>query len=454
LDWDYTLTTFSPTTGALREKWPFRSSGHEWNHDTLLGAGFPMGTGRMGLFFNYVAKRGDFSGHENEFDNGSTFFHQYNLESDLDAFSLRLLYGLPIGNIKLGGEVELAYRNEENESFFNRDFGGGTRIFKENTPFGEWQESRNLFPFEFPYDSHYWETLLKGSLEGTFDPAKFAFTMKVGFILSGDNKLSHSRVIAPAGITSFIDMDGDVKGWNIESEFWLRYFLSKDLSLPFLAKIGYQKKTRDGSGQGFGLLYQNQNFDYREKESFFQLKIGGGLDKELIKGTRVAAGIYYAYLEDKYNYDILRQPFLPSFSLDHSAYPKHQENQLTLKLTGEKEFSPSFTMRMGINLFYGWVKENFNVDYNSPFILPSSQMFNDSISLDGHHWGIGLSLGGTMKFQRFTIEPFLGLGYQALDLDGDGARTASPFPGVFNRSLEMDKLMKDWSIGGGLSIKY
>ncbi len=72
--------------------------------------------------------------------------------------------------------------------------------------------------------------------------------------------------------------------------------------------------------------------------------------------------------------------------------------------------------------------------------------------LNGGHWGVALSLGGTVKFQRYNIEPFFNLGYQKQDLNGDGDRiTNLPF---FNRSLEMDKLMKDWSIGGGFSVKF
>jgi hypothetical protein len=189
-------------------------------------------------------------------------------------------------------------------------------------------------------------------------------------------------------------------------------------------------------------------------EKSFQVKIGGGLDKELFKGTKIAAGIYYAFLQERYNYDILRQPFLPSFYLDQSEYPDHKEHQLTLKLTGEKELSPSFTMRMGINLFYGWVKESFNASKLGMTILPLPTNFYDSISLDGYHWGIALSLGSTVKFQRFTIEPFFGLGYQALNLDGDGYRSATQVRLGFDRLLEMDKLMKDWSIGGGVSIKF
>ena len=464
LDWDYTLNTFTPGTGTLREQWPFRGSGDEIKHDALLGTTFPLGSGRMGLFFNYVGKRGDFSGHENEFDNGSNFFHEYDLKSDLDAFSFRLLYGLPLGNIKIGGlpmgifkfggEIALAYRNEENKSFFNRDFGGGTRIFKENSPFGEWQESRNTLPFEFPYDSRYWEVFLKASLGGSFGPAMFAFTPKVGFTFAADNRLEHERSIYPAGIFSFIEMDGGVKGCSIESDFWLRYALSKDLSLPFLGRIGYQKKTWDGSGQGFGFLYQDQIFDYKVKESSFYAEIGGGLDKEFMKGTRIASGIYYDYLHEKNGYSILRTPpGVPNFNLDQFDYPSHKEHRFTLRVTGEKELSPLFTMRMGINLFYGWVKESFSMSYRGS-VIPVPRRIDDSISLNGSHWGIGLSLGGTVRFQRYSIEPFFNVGYQKQDLDGDGERIASPAPGVFNRSLEMDKLMKDWSIGGGFSIKF
>lgn len=455
LDWDYTLTTF---TGFLREQWPFRGSGDEIKHDALVGAALPLGSGRMGLFFNYVGKRGDFSGRENEFNNGSTYFHEYDLKSDIDAFTFRLLYGLPLGNVKLeglplgilkfGGEIALAYRNEENSSFFNRDLGGGARIFKDNSPFGQWQESRNTLPFEFPYDSHYWEVFLKASLGGTFGPASFAFTPKVGFTFAADNKLDHERLIYPAGIYSFIEMDGTVRGWSIESDFWLRYALSKDLSLPFLTRIGYQKKTRDGSGQGFGFLYQNQLFDYKVKEESFWFEIGGGFDNEFKKGTRIASGIYYDYINDTNGYSILRTPPGINFDLDQADYPSHKEHRFTLKATGEMELSPSFSMRVGINLFYGWAKEKFSMSRIG--VLPAR--LDDSISLNGSNWGIGLSLGGTVKFQRYIIEPFFNVGYQKQDLDGDGERFSN-IPGL-NRSLEMDKMMNDWSIGGGFSIKF
>jgi len=103
-----------------------------------------------------------------------------------------------------------------------------------------------------------------------------------------------------------------------------------------------------------------------------------------------------------------------------------------------------FAMRMGLNFFYGWVKEDFKFNYadNTPF------SFLDNISLDDSRWGIGASLGGTVKFERFSLEPFVGGGYQKLKLDGDGFDTS--YPSV----IESDKLKKEWFIGGGFSIKF
>jgi hypothetical protein len=101
----------------------------------------------MGLFFKYAGKDNDYSGSENEWRSGTLYFHQYNFLSDLDEFALRLLYGLPMGGFKLGGEIQLAYRSEENGIFFNGDQGGGVRRFWWNNPFGEEDPQRNLFPF-------------------------------------------------------------------------------------------------------------------------------------------------------------------------------------------------------------------------------------------------------------------------------------------------------------------
>jgi hypothetical protein len=100
-DWDYTLTSFD-SGGVLQTRWPFRGAGDEQEHDALLGTAFPLGPGRTGLFFQYSGKRGSYDGKENEFYFGDNLFHTYRLGSELDAFSLRILYGFPAGGTKLG----------------------------------------------------------------------------------------------------------------------------------------------------------------------------------------------------------------------------------------------------------------------------------------------------------------------------------------------------------------
>ena len=60
--------------------------------------------------------------------------------------------------------------------------------------------------------------------------------------------------VMTSGGSEFVNMDGDVKGWNIGGDLWLRVPLAKDLSVPMLVKVDYQKKTRDGDGPGNAVL--------------------------------------------------------------------------------------------------------------------------------------------------------------------------------------------------------
>lgn len=64
----------------------------------------------------------------------------------------------------------------------------------------------------------------------------------------------------------------------------------------------------------------------------------------------------------------------------------------------------------------------------------------------------GASMRGTVKFQRLTLEPFINAGYQKLALKGDGKRAAAS--GAITNLWEMDKPRQEWSISGGLSIKF
>lgn len=439
-DWNHNRSYFTPFGNDLN---PIENSGHEQEHNSLLGAAFPLGPGRMGLFLEYAGKRGDFRGRNNEFFDPDSYFHRFKFKNDLDSFALRLLYGLPMGGFKLGGEIQLAYRLEENKTFINEDLGFQ---FYWNSPLGNYFQWINLHQFLFPYDAKYWEGIIKGSLKGAIGPAKIVLTLKGGLIFWGDNKY---KAFAEGTMGSgSVDASGDVKGWNIGSDFWLRYPLSKDLSFPFLVKINYREKTRDASGWGMGSIFSlgvSGSGSYKNEEKSLQIEAGGGLEKELKKGARIATGIYYNYLKNKDNFE--GQGFDDTGywgMVDHSKYPDQAEHRIILRLAGEKELTSMFAMRIGLNIFYGWVKEDFN------FNFADSTPFNylDHTSLGGSRWGIGAFLGGTIKFERFSIEPFVGGGYQKLKLDGDGFETSYP------STIDTDKLKKEWSVGGGVSIKY
>ena len=450
-DWDYTLKIFAP---FLLERDPYRTSGDEWEHNALLGAAMPLGPGRMGIFFNYAGKRGDYDGTNHQETLGPVFYHSYKMESDLDSFALRLLYGLPMGKFKLGGEIQLAYRREENKTSITEDWAGGGAgpwAFYTNYPFGGGDWYLNLFPFMFPYDSKYWEGLLKGSLKGEMGPVKIAFTVKGGLILWGDNKYQFTAS-DPVG-PSFIDGSGDVKGWSLGSDLWLRYPLSKDLSLPFLLKINYQKKTKTGEGSGegsaLGFGAGSGTGEYKSHEKNFQVDIGGGVDKEFNKGTRVAAGIYYSYIKNINNF--LGSGFIPSTGdwgiINYSKYPDLTEHRMTLRIAGEKEMSPMIAMRMGLNFFYAWGKAEFN--YSEVNTAPSGFFYNTSF--DGSRWGIGGWLGGTVKLERFSLEPFLGGGYQKTKGSWAGPGAGSGMGPFF---LDINGVRNEWFIGGGFSIKF
>jgi hypothetical protein len=58
-------------------------------------------------------------------------------------------------------------------------------------------------------------------------------------------------------------------------------------------------------------------------------------------------------------------------------------------------------------------------------------------------------VGGSFKFRRITIEPFVGGGYQAYDLNGDGETTTG---GVVIFHDEMEKTKSEWFVGGGFSV--
>jgi hypothetical protein len=432
-DWDIKLSQFN-TGGALVDLLHFDTSGHEYKHNALVGTAFPFGGGRMGFFFTYDGMRGDYDGNVDAF--GINNFAAYDLRKNFDNFALRFLYGRTVGGVDVGFELGAAYRDEQQKTWWNQtDLSVGTQnyIWSWNVP------ERSLFPFMIPYDSRYWELLWKMGMAVKLAPLTIEASLRGSAIVSSDNDYKYLYQ-SPVGNPGYnADMNGDVTGWRIGSDIWMRYPGGGGLTFPVLFSFDYAEKKRDGNGIGTGPADVGLLYDYTHKEDSLDLKVGGGVEKKFDSTALLAAGIYYNYLRAKDDIRLSRN--ITEIS-DNSDFPFHREHRVILRLVGEKEFSPTLALRMGLNFFYGWVDEEFKF---------TDTVVMDKISLDGSHWGIGASLGGTIRIPPIAVEPFINGGWQQFNLDGDGKGS---FASTIINLWDMDKSRKEWSIGGGFSIKF
>jgi hypothetical protein len=244
-------------------------SGEELGHNVLVGAAFPLWLGRMGFFFTYDGMRGSYDG-----DSGLTILQMRN---NLDNFAWRLMYGLPIGGcFKLGAEVQLAYRQEKQEL---DDASSSTAALNDL-----WLH------YSFPNDSKYLKALFKGSMEGKVGPLDVELTLRGGVDLPGTNssEWNYQAIVLPSTPLAAFKANGEVHGWQIGGDLWLRYALTPDLTLPFLVRADYLQRTRDGFGSGFdgsGSLSASFRGEVRD----LGITVGGGVDKTIDKATRIAA---------------------------------------------------------------------------------------------------------------------------------------------------------------------
>ena len=102
--------------------------------------------------------------------------------------------------------------------------------------------------------------------------------------------------------------------------------------------------------------------------------------------------------------------------------------------------SSTVGFRAGFNCFYGWADWDYKTDWMSGASI-------ESVSMDGDLWGIGLTLGSTIKVDSVTLEPFIGIAYQETDLDGDGRSNILP-------DFEGDHERDQWLVTAGLSILF
>ena len=355
------------------------------------------------------------------FPGGTSGLNRYHEE--LDSFSLSLFYGLPVDNLRLGGAIELAHRTEE-----KKNLSDVTSFFFRSI------DTNDPSLVMIPFDSRFWEALFKGTLEGPLGEGKLALTLKGGFIFNGDNDLRSTDIFG--GTFRSSHLKGDVKGWKARGDLWLRFPFLKNLDLPFVLAMEYERKSRDGKGleRSQAPFVVNEDFlSYENKETIFHLTAGGGIDKKFNEEDRFAAGIYYKFIRTN-------QSFSQGFS-NNTNFPYYKEHQAFLCLTGEKKLSPGITVRAGVNIFYGWVSEELR--FKSPVV-------QEDRALDGHHWGMATSLGSTIKFLSFSLEPFLGFGYRKLQLSGN---RVDSFPQMIQVE-RFDELKREWVTNAGISITF
>jgi hypothetical protein len=416
------------------DKYPYEAKGHEWKNEGQAGIAFPLGDGRMGLFFEYTGNRADYDCDEYYYIT-TTAYNKFKMESKSDKFNLRAIYSKPFGTVKLGCEIQFSHTNEENTNIIDNRPGDYTHNYF-NIAGGP---ALDQYKYMIPFRSDYYESLGKLSIEGKSGTVKNTFTIKGGAALpfASNNTYDYHS----SGANEEASMKGEVNGWNAGFDYWVRFPLNKDISLPFVVSVLRKQTKRDGSGNS----NTAHNLSYEHKTEYFNATIGGGADDILSRGTRIAAGLYYDYLQSSQDVNITEISVAQTNIYNYPEYPSKKEHRITLKTMTEINLSSNFTFLSGLNAYYGMVKNNFSSKRERN---PGSPTETKS-SMDGYNWGLNLSFGTVYKADKINIEPFINAGFCKYKVSGDG---------YFDGSVQSDTTVKsektDWIISGGLSVKY
>lgn len=491
LDWNARLNgsiRFLTDTIDASAKGIWNSSGDLYDYSALVGATLPAGAGRVGIFFNYTGQRGDYSGTQTiaagpaSAPNFIKASSTYDMDSSLDNFKLRVLYGQALGDgLNLGLEMQVAYvqdGTETNSSLRSVRVDGweianlySLSFNQKNGFLGE------LFPFMKPYDSSYWEMIFKAGLDGRFGPASVGFVARGGPIFGGDNEFdsfkSAGAVITNQdetvdtyyGRNSF-KLKGDVSGFKVGGDLWVRYPFSETTSLPFTVRVDYIEKNRDGSGVGAafadspvlsGTARLGWGYEYSEKR--LDIEAGGGVDVQVSRDLRVAGGLYYNYLENREGFFLSMDTGLHLGSglgdliinLDDDKFPNTVKHLVKLKIAAEQNMG-TWLMRGGFSVYGGWVSEDSSSALGTP-VLTLNNVLGNSSSLDGTLWGLMGSFGATLNLGGCKVEPFVQAGYQSLSVDGPG-RTSLLGGSIGSARWSVERETNEALVGTGLSILF
>lgn len=422
----------------------YTTSGHNWQYGGMLGTAFQVGAGRMGIFFQYSGNDGKLNG-----DYLSTFegAYSYNLKDNFDSYALKVLYGIPVSkDTKLGAELQFAYKTDKRQSFLSSPNGAFTLV--NNGPYAGFfligLPGANPFYFGIPVDSQYYEAALKASVDTMIGPAKASITVRGSVPFGSEN--TYDLVRGPAAGAGGLHMTGDVSGYSLGGDVWVRYPVSSSLTLPFLVSLDYKELKREGDGQEFGAWGAPAWFSaYEYTTKNFDFTAGGGVDYAISKDSRVAGGLYYSYLKGKTDFAFReRNGGGPFTYYNQSAFPDSRENRITLKLAGETAVLPCVTLNGGLNFFYGWLKQDNTAQALNAFPFP----LNSSVTAKGDHWGLAASLGAVIKSGGTSIEPFITTGLDRYSIDGNGTSF------LFGTVTAAEYKKNVWNMGAGVSVRF
>jgi len=478
IDWDWSATLSRPTTIPLigitidggGGRWN-ADGGEKYKHDAGLGIITPLGQGMGGFFVNYKGTRSDFDGTSGMGGfigaNSAGISTDFNMKSDTDDFTFKAIYGQPIGcegNLKWGAELSFSYHKEENRlqnaltgiTVNNAQVLPTTTLFQTNDFLGM------LYPFMMPKDMEYWSFDGKTGIDGNLGPVKLGVTVRGGAFFSGDNTWGYSDVFnspeIPVSLSNRFDLQGDVNGYRFGGDVWARYPLNTATSIPFSFRIDYMEKERTGNGNGVFTYVDNNtainnslvryNSDGREES--WNIEVGGGVDHMLSDRTKLAAGLYYNYINAKSALSLIGSyPNIPIYvELDYNEYPTVTEHLVRFKAAAEHKYSDTTSARAGLEVFGGPSEQVFA-------FLPGvsgATLASNGGSLSGTHWGIVGSIGATFKAYGWDIEPFVQAGYQSLSIeDSTGSLSVLNIP-VLPWDLQQDR--SEVIIAAGFSVRF
>jgi hypothetical protein len=428
----------------------YDAAGRESRYGGLLGGAFPLGAGRVGVFFQYTGLDGSLRGDRADtvyWGGNSHMFPPllFDQKNKLDDVALRILYGIPAStNLKLGVEFKIDYKKEKNQTFID--------IYT-NALTGWSDGGYDLLHLGVPYDSEYYEASMKASLETMIGSAKTSFTARGGIPFSTKNNYYHA-----ASTYYGVDNDGEINGHTIGADVWVRLPINNSLSLPILVKYDYKKVNRKAEGQGTG-GWDFRYIKHSSQEKSMAFTAGGGADYTPYAGTKIAGGLYYTYFKNSTDFAFMYReiPYpIYWYRYEHSGYPKITENRISFKAACEKTVSSAVTLNGGLNAFYGQVTQNNDFSLY-PAGPPVYTIRGFSSSMKGNRWGAGASASATIKIGGQIIEPYIVGGFERLNLSGDGLSyqeylfIGNVIDGVYPH---VDLKKKVWCIGGGLSLRF